>query len=1832
VRSILEGTDDVITPDTSKGTWANFIKKLAKNTTVKYITENGKQYAVVGDKKIDLAEYIAAHPEQVTNAPTVTTTNAVAANAVAASASSGSSGSSESTTSSSYYDVDTALKSVYSQAKAAGINISAPTSYGSKITSQSQAQKIIDEYTAKANAALTASNKKAAVAASAKATTTSAKATTTTTYDISANIKNIQATAKQYGVTLAGLSQTSFSSQAAAQKALDNYYSSAQKALSAKLAIPAIAAETPAKPTSYYTRSLTSSEQAEYDSMNNDAVAKYGKHVNPEYYAWLKGASSLTVAPKYYTEDAQRESQAEIDARNTRNAQREAQVAASQAKLQESYNAMLKAKGTTSAKNSTNNASNTKSANYSKGTPSTFSNANNTINKITVVKAADTIKATNSPVKATEVKTLSAPWAGKTISINTPVERAGTGSTLKATSANLNKLASTKVNQISVVPKVAAAAVATKGAIDVSKIDATKMSASEIRAVQDATGKTLLADRKTWVDNVQTVGAKNAAAIVNNKTYASSAEQIKSLNTAWQTKKNESNTNTANKKFGTYKIAETANAEYDAAVAARDAAERRAQALAEAAGKATNYGIIKDKAGYALNRVTDKSGNVKTTDRNALGQDIAVLTPVLTASQKAQRTADYKSLISGGKTSSNTKKGSQQGESIFKSTEPEETQYYSQTAGMSAQKTAEVNAPLLGGESYYNIKDWGVSKATIQAQKAAAAKRNALKAEEEKFAKEHTDSLSQAAIKLYSATTDMEALADTEKAANAKVSVYTKKYMPTTFELNKTVMGTSKQVGLDDEVNAVKNNVLGSAAINAGEDAYNYIREKPVSTVKDVAVTVAEGYVLGAGLGALKIVGRGALIGGSKLLDAGTSKLLATKGESAIVAAAKESKLGELFASNAAKREAQIAALKAARTYQTVAKGASMTANAAKTVTVRSANLGSNALIAGSKVVNPVVDTAMIGSMTNDLSKQATGYSISLSGINYETPDYKGLFTNVARLGIGGIGFIKGAKLTAGSKLAIKQELEYPSYKLSDIALKTPEAKISAMEGNGANIQPVDLPYGRSLVIGNKPLVSIGTVEGARGISLGSRPAPAKLLVGKSTQAFSKLETAFFKSTVKANGGEIESQYLNSALNIAKQVSNTRKPLYKPEQFEITSTAIPENAKAPITEAIKSYKGDLTVTGSVPMKAQANPFVTRATHDLEIYGDNANAIAEHITKNLENSGLQHDIDFKVKGSKIEFNTSKGWDTGVEIFTHNPTAPSTEIGDVGSPEPIAKKGKSEIAFGYNSREPITIGSKKTGFIKTQSLAEQVTRKIAGSTIFADNKLGPAHPGRYKDIADTITTATAFAVNGKLPIAKDIIKFTNTAYDKFYDREVLNGVSKSMAKPFNEKVASDPVVDFIHRNQRLPTVEELQGLSPELSTVGASDQAVLYSSKPAALSKTGNGIVDATINESLGREKPTAGDIFKKNEVSPKSQKLTADDIFKKSNINLTSQKLTASDIFKEGDVAEPKIKLGSVAEPKIKLGNDQKSSPNTLSKSDEGINFTNREKLTASDIFKDGNVAKSSPSPISTSRSGRIGSPVPAAGMQNMLRKSRITSPAPIRSRNGELKKQKMNNYSSAPVVRIRTSTSSPKFKSAESQSPTSYSMTSKSKYPSSARPSSSVLDIRGKISSSRPGPIISSRPGPISSLRPSPITAPQQISPFSRSPISSIKTPPSGISKAEKQTSPSPIDISRGSPSPTPSSKSQTSPSPIGGGSSSNYPGGGTSGGGSGSSSNKRKYLFITRNYQEEKKQKDKKVLRFDIKQAVRARDKQLVSKTAVATFADMYGTKAKRKSSPFKK
>ncbi|MCK9575330.1 MAG: hypothetical protein M0R51_05185 [Clostridia bacterium] len=512
---------------------------------------------------------------------------------------------------------------------------------------------------------------------------------------------------------------------------------------------------------------------------------------------------------------------------------------------------------------------------------------------------------------------------------------------------------------------------------------------------------------------------------------------------------------------------------------------------------------------------------------------------------------------------------------------------------------------------------------------------------------------------------------------------------------------------------------------------------------------------------------------------------------------------------------------------------------------------GAELAVAATKVSKPILSRALLGASkgVSPAVKGFMGVGIGVEGVKTAVSgDFERQKSFLNELVIGGYGYSKGNKVFSIAK----------NGSVSDVVTLVPGVKkagFTELVGKGSDSSPVDFNYGYSVSVAGQPVVSVRTVGGL-GFKVGAISAPESILKGKTTQSFSKVETAYFMETIKYTN-PFDELYLKSGLNLSDAIYNTKKPLYTPKTFKATSTAIPERWQAAVEHATKNYEGALEVAGSVPMKAQANGYVTRATHDVEYYVEKPADFAAYVRKILLKDGAIEGKDFKLVSGvspKIKFYLGKdeGFDTGIEIFRHGTESPSSSSG-------VYSSEKGELAFGYKSKsmpktsvrkstgtvkelkeitadyikelrnidQPLKAGTAKEGYISQQKASEQFVRKMAGSTMLKESelmggKLGlqPAHSGRLKDVGDVVTVATAFISEGRInkSHAKDLINFVNAANKKFGD-----------SQKFKDDVLSDPVYKYILANQKVPTKEVLS----KLTDLKISESTLLFKKTVEAL---------------------------------------------------------------------------------------------------------------------------------------------------------------------------------------------------------------------------------------------------------------------------------------------------------------------------------------------------------------------------------------------------------------
>jgi hypothetical protein len=489
------------------------------------------------------------------------------------------------------------------------------------------------------------------------------------------------------------------------------------------------------------------------------------------------------------------------------------------------------------------------------------------------------------------------------------------------------------------------------------------------------------------------------------------------------------------------------------------------------------------------------------------------------------------------------------------------------------------------------------------------------------------------------------------------------------------------------------------------------------------------------------------------------------------------------------------------------------------------------------------------------------GASIGYEGIRTATSgDFERQRKFMNDLIIGGYGFSKGGKL-----LEIAQKGTG-----ADVITLIPgieRARISDITTAGTHGESgTTLPYGYTFRVAGINVFSVRDVGGIKG-EIGLIGAPESILKGKTTQSFAKAETKYFIETVD-QFHPFDKLYVESATELAAAIYKTNKPVFTPESFKATSTAIPKRWQPAVEHSIKYYEGKTTIAGSRPMQDQAGKaYVSRETHDVEMYVDEPLAFAAYVTKMLIKEGAVKNRDFKVSGGKnpkIDFKLEDGtFDTGIEIFKHGVS--NQGYGNSGPLE----SAKGDLAYGYKSKslpktmvraaegtvkefksifsdiakeqlkidQPLIVGKKGQALFAEQKLSEQFIRKVAGSTmlkeatiskaapnepLFYGGKLTvqPQHMGRLKDVGDVVTMATAYIAEGKINSSyeRTLVNFVNAANEKF-----------GSVKDFKEKVLTDPVFKYILKNQKVPNKTALS----TMTSVKVSDSVLLLKKTTEAL---------------------------------------------------------------------------------------------------------------------------------------------------------------------------------------------------------------------------------------------------------------------------------------------------------------------------------------------------------------------------------------------------------------
>jgi hypothetical protein len=361
----------------------------------------------------------------------------------------------------------------------------------------------------------------------------------------------------------------------------------------------------------------------------------------------------------------------------------------------------------------------------------------------------------------------------------------------------------------------------------------------------------------------------------------------------------------------------------------------------------------------------------------------------------------------------------------------------------------------------------------------------------------------------------------------------------------------------------------------------------------------------------------------------------------------------------------------------------------------------------------------------------------------------------------------------------------------SDLFPRVESLRLTSLESSGASSVVKDINYGKSLVIGDTPILSVS--EGKIGV--GSLPASSELLASleKPVAAYTKAETSAFKATVDANLPKLESDYFSSGYDIASQVYKTNEPIFTPTEFKVLSKNIPDEAKPYVESAIKSYEGDLDVFGSVTQKQQMGSYMTREPKDIEILADNPETFLSSLESELAGTNIEYTIKNRgTEAPKVYFGEEKG----IELFSYETPSVATVASEYKAPA-------KSISYGFDVQEPLVVEG-----VSTTRLSEQAARKLSGAATIQGGTIEPVHPGRLKDVKDLIEIGAGYAVEKNVPIQGSVELFAKSATTKY-----------------PSLLEESPIVNIIATEGRLPTSSELA----TLGTATFDEPALLFSSR-------------------------------------------------------------------------------------------------------------------------------------------------------------------------------------------------------------------------------------------------------------------------------------------------------------------------------------------------------------------------------------------------------------------
>ncbi|MCC4766402.1 hypothetical protein FXW07_07180 [Methanosarcina sp. DH1] len=801
----------------STGRFSRDASNSIVNTTDEYITVNGKKYL---------------------------NNNYVAPVAAAAS-------------SSSYYDVDTALTDMYNQAVAAGATgLTKPSSYGSTITDQTQAQKIIDEYQTKLNAALPV------------------------TYDISSNLANVNDTLKEYNISIKAPDVTQYTSEASAQAALDSYVAQANAALDTW---------TKSQPVTVYDdlgreQSVTYSQYEQMSTWQSKAKSSGTYTVLPEEVANSNAAWWINSKGLYEWEPVTAGDKAQLALENKQRAQ-----------LHQAAKTTLTCGASPSAA-------------YSKEWYSTGGNRSTAKIGSGDVKIAQ-IKASSSVNNAATAVSNTAQTNKATLvsSSKSPTSSSSSSSSSKSSEAEAYA-ASTQAKYQQALAELTASQTSIQEQIDKNKsvTESTPKIVSTVSAEQKAAELTGSSTKSDFVTGNSALAKYNRAVNAQNitepdtlttyiqgdknklVTYAAEKNNVEDLDEQW------AKIEEANYNKNVLTVGEKASTVNPYQKAALETAKAEAAKQEQLRQKIIANPLL-DASGAVINQITTSTGAAKTTISNTA----KIITPVY-ASQESKAAAltavkkDYDTLLGMGLTSS---KNPNTGKTILAAqTVDPTTQYYTQNAKQTAAnafKAAAIRNPfsVMNSGEIDRSAGWSVLTNDPYADKVADALKEA-RAVNPNGSEEYFQGVANVARRNQMST--LEVIQEDRAQANAKISnvlapVFTAaegakaKYdsllgnTSITFsdkgKISITKAGKETATGATFNVkqmqdDTIKSNVVLSGLHQFAVEDYNELKTRPVDYAAELGVMYVGGTIAGVGVGGLKLLSK---VGVNKIASKVTS-------------------------------------------------------------------------------------------------------------------------------------------------------------------------------------------------------------------------------------------------------------------------------------------------------------------------------------------------------------------------------------------------------------------------------------------------------------------------------------------------------------------------------------------------------------------------------------------------------------------------------------------------------------------------------------------------------------------------------------------------------------------------------------------------------------------------------------------------------------------------------------------------------------------------------------------------------------------------------------------------